>query len=749
MLAKIEGRNPAYSVKCRIGASMVWDAEQRGVLKPGMEIIEPTSGNTGIALAYVAAARGYKLTLTMPETMSIERRRVLAAFGANLILTAGTEGMRGAVQARRSDRRVRHRQRYFLPQQFKNPANPAIHEKTTGPEIWNDTDGAVDVFVAGVGTGGTMKKGKSYRSLYFPAWTIVAAVLTLLLVIAFSTYRNMSRERGRMEDSLLREGLVIIRAIEAGVRADFPSAPPDARRLQKLVEEVSREPEVAAIVIFDKEGNVIATSRPAGPAAEKVGGAPSLRLLLKEKGLITRYRGQPDGVQAFEVIQPFRPFSYQTPPSLRRESEAESASQEGPLRRWAEDKMITLSLRLATFEMARQEDRHHTLLMAAILVVLGTGALYFIFIVQNYYLVDRSLDRMKTYTENVVESMADGLVSIDQEGKIVTLNRQAGEILGSGRENMEGKTIASVLGEGIDRLLGSAEGQALVRDREVEFHKEKTGRIPLSISVAPLRDEKGQEMGSVLLIKDLREIRDLQEKVHRSERLASLGRLAAGVAHEIRNPLSSIKGFAQYFVKRFNGQPEEQGYASVMVREVDRLNRVITDLLDFAGPKEPHREPQSLETIADQALKLLAADFDARKVEVLKDYEPGLPAVFVDRDRISQVFINILLNALESMETGGSIRIRLRRYGPPPAVEVSITDTGAGIQQGDLEKVFEPFFSRKRKGTGLGLAIVHQIVESHKGSITVESRPGKGTTFRVYLPVDGNGTVLPAAMREG
>ncbi len=399
--------------------------------------------------------------------------------------------------------------------------------------------------------------------------------------------------------------------------------------------------------------------------------------------------------------------------------------------------MIALSLRLATFETARQEDRHHTLLMAGILVVLGTGALYFIFIVQNYYLVDRTLDRMKTYTENVVESMADGLVSIDREGKIVTLNRQAGEILGSGRERLEGQTITSVLGEGIGRILGSAEGQVLVRDREMEIHKDKGGRIPLSISVAPLRDEKGQEMGSVLLIKDLREIRDLQEKVHRSERLASLGRLAAGVAHEIRNPLSSIKGFAQYFVKRFSGQPEEQGYASVMVREVDRLNRVITDLLDFAGPKEPHREPHSLEAVVEQSLKLLTPDLEARKVAVVKDYEPGLPAVSVDRDRISQVFINILLNSLESMEAGGEIRLRLHRSGPPPAVEVSIADTGAGIPEGDLEKVFEPFFSRKKKGTGLGLAIVHQIVESHRGDIRVESQPRKGTTFRIRLPLEG------------
>jgi two-component system sensor histidine kinase HydH len=583
-----------------------------------------------------------------------------------------------------------------------------------------------------------MKKGRPYKSLYLPALIIVATVLTLLIVIAVSTYQNIGRERGRVEESFLREGLVIIRAIEAAARTELASASPDVARLQRLTDELSREPGIASIRLFDEQGNLFVLS-PAGKAQgeiarEKIQDVSSLILLLKERGVITRYQPVQGGERTLEVIKPFRPLSYKDPLSLLSESEGNVTPEEEPLNQWAKNKFISLSLRLRTLEKARKEDIHHAFLMGGILVVLGTGALYFIFIVQNYYLVDRTLAQMRTYTENVFESMTDGLISVDNDKKIVTLNRKAAEFLGSEEINLKGLKISTIFDLDIERLL--KDKTTVIRDMEVEIKPPAGGRIPLSLSAAPLKDETGREMGSVLLLRDLREIRDLQEKVRRSERLASLGRLAAGIAHEIRNPLSSIRGFAQYFMRRLKGQEEEQGYASIMVKEVDRLNRVITELLDFARPKEPHREPQSLEEIANYSLMLLNSEFSQKKIIIEKFFAPNLPKLEVDRDQISQALLNLFLNSLESMEGGGKIEISLKRIDQPLALEVAVTDTGRGLAKEDLGKVFEPFFSTKRKGSGLGLAIVHQIVTSHGGDIAVNSREGMGTTFRITLPVN-------------
>jgi cysteine synthase A len=242
VLAKIEGRNPAYSVKCRIGAAMVADAEARGLLGPGKELIEPTSGNTGIALAFVAAAKGIPLTLTMPETMSIERRKLLVAYGAKLILTEGAKGMNGAI-AKAEEIRASDPDRYVLLQQFKNPANPAIHEKTTGPEIWNDTEGQVDIFVSGVGTGGTITGVSRYIKQ-----TKGKAILTVAVEPTASPVLTQKRNGQEIKPAPHK-----IQGIGAGFVPDVLDL-----SLVDLIEQVSNEEAVAYAQRLAKEEGILA-----------------------------------------------------------------------------------------------------------------------------------------------------------------------------------------------------------------------------------------------------------------------------------------------------------------------------------------------------------------------------------------------------------------------------------------------------------------------------------------------------------
>ena len=575
---------------------------------------------------------------------------------------------------------------------------------------------------------------KRYKSLYLPALTIVATVAILLIVIAVSTYRNITRERGRMEEALLREGRVVMHALEAAVKEDTPgtTAPHAVQRLNRLLEHISREPEISGISIIDSEGKNVAYSSPT-EAGRKIGGGHSLNLLLREKGMVTRYGHDPAGERIFEIIQPLHSLFSPEPLATAREKKDVVGLGKEPLTKWSQDKIIILSFRLRVFETAKREDILHIILMGAILIIMGTGTLYFIFIVHNYYQIDRTLSQIKTYMENVVDSMTDGLISLDENGNVVTMNRQAMEILGAEAGGWKGKAIDKIFDDTDKSFLREARDR-IIRDREMEILRRDGERIPLSLSAAPLKDDKERELGAVLIIRNLREIEELKEKVRRSERLAAVGRLAAGMAHEIRNPLSSIRGFAQFFLNRFREQKTEQEYASIMIREVDRLNRVITELLDFARPREPRREVCSLENVIDYTLKILSPELAGKKVRVERNYEKELPQVAADQEQLSQAFLNLLLNALDAVEEDGEIIIGLQRLPDCSAVEITIADNGRGIPHENLGKVFEPFFSTKRKGTGLGLAIAYRIVENHGGEITVNNRQGGGTIFSITLP---------------
>ena len=241
-------------------------------------------------------------------------------------------------------------------------------------------------------------------------------------------------------------------------------------------------------------------------------------------------------------------------------------------------------------------------------------------------------------------------------------------------------------------------------------------------------------MGNVLLFKDLTEVRALRREVARSQRLASVGRLAAGVAHEIRNPLSSIKGFATYFKERYPDRPDDQQTADIMIQEVDRLNRVVGQLLEFAKPVSVKPKPISLQALLNDSIKLIKDRAAEKGISVQTQNNTQVDEARIDPDRINQVLLNLYLNAIDSMESGGELKVEISSDGQHRDVVIQVSDTGGGISRENLSKIFEPYFTTKSTGTGLGLAIAHNIIEAMGGKITVESDKEVGTTFSIALP---------------
>jgi two-component system sensor histidine kinase HydH len=257
----------------------------------------------------------------------------------------------------------------------------------------------------------------------------------------------------------------------------------------------------------------------------------------------------------------------------------------------------------------------------------------------------------------------------------------------------------------------------------------------LDLSASLLEGDKGDFWGFIILFRDLTEVRNLKGEIERNQRLASLGRLAAGVAHEIRNPLSSIKGFATYFRERYKDVPEDQRTAEIMVQEVDRLNRVIGQLLEFARPMTVQKRSTSLQAVIQHSLKMMEREAEGRNIRIVTTLSPGIGEVPIDPDRINQVLLNLYLNAIEAMEGGGVLSVDLSRDQDPRSVKIAVSDTGTGISKDDLGHIFDPYFTTKQSGTGLGLAIVHNILEAHQGELKVESEEGRGTTVTIRFPV--------------
>jgi two-component system sensor histidine kinase HydH len=389
----------------------------------------------------------------------------------------------------------------------------------------------------------------------------------------------------------------------------------------------------------------------------------------------------------------------------------------------------------ASILSAQRADTWHTIVMAAILLLVCLSGILLLFMAQGYRTTRASLVRIKAFSDNVVENMPIGLIALDDQRRVASYNQAAQSILGFETDTVVGYSAAQILPDLITEEIEGLTAEGDVVEKEIDCRLTDGRLIPLALSASALYDGDRRFLGFVLLLKDLREVYALRREIHRNQRLASVGRLAAGVAHEVRNPLSSIKGFATYFKERYREKPEDQQVAGIMIQEVDRLNRVIGQLLDFARPIKVVVKAVAVPQLVADSLKLMEAQAKEKAIEIETIIAPQLQAVFLDPDRVKQVLLNLYLNALDAMEAGGRLGVSADAEDRGRWIIFRVSDSGHGIPKENQSQIFDPYYTTKSTGTGLGLAIAHNIVDAHGGRIEIESAAGEGTTVTVRIPV--------------
>ena len=350
--------------------------------------------------------------------------------------------------------------------------------------------------------------------------------------------------------------------------------------------------------------------------------------------------------------------------------------------------------------------------------------------------------------EQILGNLEDGVVTVDPDGKVVFFN-EAAEVLTetSAAQTLQGHVDLLFQREPwlLDLVKQSRPPRQESARGEGDLITRSGRKLPVSVTVSPLRDPHGKFLGTILLLRDIKHRIELEEDLKRADRLAMLGTLAAGLAHEIRNPLGGIKGAAQLLQRSVDANSSLRDYTDIMIREVDRVNKLIGQLLDLSRPPRLTLAPVNIHEILDDVLLLESPTAGERKVAIKKRFDPSLPPIRGDRAQLTQVFLNLVKNAFQAMDKPGSLAITTRLEtdyhvreqgtGRNRFIWVEISDEGAGIKQEDLARIFAPFFTTKNSGTGLGLAICYGIIKEHGGIIRVESSEGKGTTFKVSLLV--------------
>jgi two-component system sensor histidine kinase HydH len=570
----------------------------------------------------------------------------------------------------------------------------------------------------------------SFRKMYLPAISILAGVGLLLALLGVSTYRNLDRQRAAALESLNRQGTALLQALEAGARTGMMMPMWSEDAVGNLIREISRNEAIGYVYILEPDGRIPHRAGAIKPAAVNLPAPASITA----GEILETIRSLPDGSHYYELAKRFEPYAFPPDSMMHRGPMMGAYGSESDHSH--EGDLVVIGLKLAPFFQARRADIQHALLMVGVLLLLGSAALFFIIIIQNYYLVDKTLNQTKSYTRQVLASMANGLIGIDLKGRITSYNLKALELLGLKEESFQEtdlNTLIDFKAYGVEATLNQCRE---VLERELFYRKPSGEEIPLSFSSTPILDETGACQGAVLVLRDLTELKRLETKLRRAEKLATAGQLAAGVAHEIRNPLSSVRGFAQFLKHSLKDRPQEQDCAATIVEEVDRINGVVSDLLSLARPVETMPVECSIPEVVRHVERLVALDARSGDIHLKIDIADGIEHCRVDPNQVTQALLNLVLNALHAAEPGGTVHVGAAT-AETGELRLWVSDNGHGIRPEHMDKIFDPFFTTRSHGTGLGLAIVQQIVESHNGEITVESAQApdqRGCKFTIRIP---------------
>lgn len=601
-----------------------------------------------------------------------------------------------------------------------------------------------------------------FRLVNVSPWILAAACSLLAIIIGVFAVNNYRREKQLMTEVLLQKGATIIRFINAGSRARFRNNPsvfydPGWRwseQVQQVFDQTAEQPGVHFVMLADKNGNILAGSDRTRIGGKVDGEIISFFRKLEDQapGDVTyRIGRQENGVDdVFQIAAIYTPLGPREmgdggpPMHMGRGNgpmrEHMMLMQQG-YRQWreavervqAEKYMLLVELDLDQLNTAVKRQLLQIVILSLVLLLVGIGGWLSLLTLQGYKGSQTRLRRMRAFNDLLVSSLPLGLVATDSNGNIQIFNRVAEEILGIDEQETAGKTPSTVLPLPLADLVRRSEENFREAQRKEIILKGRDGRSrSLLLAAMSIVDAEERQVGTMLLIQDLSEVKKLEEELKRNERLAALGEMAAGVAHELRNPLSSIKGLTVLLKSKFPDNSSDREAADILVREVERLNRSIGELLDYARPDRLENKKISLNEILQKALSLIRVDADAVGVSISTVFCAEPDFVNADPDKLNQVFLNLFLNAIQAMNNGGALKVHTLVEGRN--VICLIEDNGCGIDAELLPRVFDPYVTSKSDGTGLGLAMSAKIVEEHQGSIDISSISGQGTTVRLSLP---------------